>query len=57
MDGMSHAWCVTLVTLNFIVAALNVSAYLKSGEARDFLGAVAWAASALYWLFRMTILP
>lgn len=49
------AFSAALAGANAIVAALNVSAYLDTGERRDLAAAAAWMGSTAYWLFRLAI--
>ena len=45
---------LALFAANACVSALDLACALASGEARDWLAALAWAGSAGFWLWQAT---
>ena len=45
-----------LAAANFVVAALDYAAWLKTGEARDLVAALAWLGSGSVWLWMAVVL-
>lgn len=46
---------LALAAANYAVAALNASAATTSGEARDWMAALAWFGSGTFWLWQAVV--
>lgn len=52
---MDTLFQLMLGAANAVVAALNVLAFIDSGDRRDMTAAIAWLGSMAYWFWRASL--